>query len=152
MCGLMSFRLGLAKVFVIAIVIVAIAVIAFFVLNGTPTLSSATTMSLNKNASYDFLISGGHNLSAVFLAMSSNSSVTLYTGVSPVLSNPIKVVTLSRGQMANVSTGSSSYSNLQITLVSSSPDSAKLTLTYIPKNLYIRQSAGVSLLGGGRQV
>lgn len=148
LCGLMSSRPGLAKILVVAAAIIAIAVIAFFVLNGTPVLSSNATISLNKNASYDFLVSGSSNLSSIFLASSSDSGATFYAGVSPVLSNPIKVITLSTGQMANISTGSSAYSSLQITLISSNPSSVKLMLTYIPKNLYIRQTPGVSLLGG----
>ncbi|MCL4364703.1 MAG: hypothetical protein M1569_00950 [Candidatus Marsarchaeota archaeon] len=145
----MSSSPGLAKkILVIAAVVIAIAVIAFFALNGTPVLSSNATISLNKNTSYDFLVSGDSNLSSIFLASSSSSGATFYAGVSPVLSNPIKVITLSPGQMANISTESFTYSNLQITLISSNPSSARLMLTYIPKNLYIRQSSGVSLLGG----
>ncbi len=144
----MVFKLGLAKVLVVAIVIIAIAVAGFFLLSGIPTLSANSTVSLNLNSSYDFRLAGDNNVSAVFLAKSSNSSATVYVGVSPVLSNPIKVVSLSRGQIVNVSTGTSAYSNLQLTLLSSSPQSSRLVLSYIPKDLYIKLSPGITLLGG----
>ncbi len=138
---------GFAKKLVVVVIVAIVIIIAgALMLNGTPTVSSLTTVSIIRNSSYNFYLPGASDLFSIYLIYSSPSSTTLYFGQAPILNNNIGVVQLGEGQSANISLNGDSNADLQISVIASSLKSATLSLSYIPSTIGIRQSSIVKSL------
>jgi hypothetical protein len=115
-------------------------------MGGSPTISTNSTISLARNASYNFHLAGDENVSSVQVVSTSATNSTVYLGRSPLLINNVVVLHLMQGQSENISLSGSSNADLNVRLASSTPQSATLILTYVPASLGIRVSSGVVLL------
>ncbi len=135
------------KTLAMAAVVIVIAVAAVLLLTGgTPTITTNSTLSLARNASYNFHLAGDRNVSSVQVVSTSATNSTVYLGRSPLLINDVLVLHLSRGQSENVSLSGSSNADLNVMLESSTPQAATLVLTYVPAGLGVKVSSGVVLL------
>lgn len=142
-------KIGFGTIVIAAIaVVIAIGLVLGFS-ESAPTITTSTTVTLLKNASYDFLIPSYSNVSSVYLAQASNSSAIIYIGKSPLLLNSIALINLSSGIGASLSLSGSGSADLGIALVSSNPKSATITLTYIPKDFGVGQSPNIKTFSAG---
>ncbi|MHB1829770.1 MAG: hypothetical protein ACYCO0_00035 [Candidatus Micrarchaeaceae archaeon] len=142
-------KIGFGTIVIMAIaVVVAIGLVLGFSASA-PTISTTSTVTILKNASYDFFIPSDHNVSSAYLVQSSNSTAIIYVGKSPLLLNSIALINLSSGQGVSLSLSGSGSADLGVALVSSTPKSATVTLTYIPKNFRVTQSPNIKILSAG---
>ncbi len=139
-------KLGFGTGAAIAIAIVIIIAALLMLVGGVPTISTATTESLSRNATYNFYLPSDKNVSSILAQSTSISNATIYLSRRPLLFN-ITVLHLSPGQSANVSLTGSPTADLNVLLVSSTSQAATLTLTYIPTGFGVRVSPGVMMVG-----
>lgn len=124
----------------IVIGLVVILVIAYLLFNGSGAqlISSNKTVTLALNSSINFYLPDNNTVASLFLAQSSNSSILLYLSKTPVLEKNILMLPMQKGNVANLSVYGSQYADLQVSMVSSTPTGAIISLSTIPKNLNIR--------------
>ena len=139
-------KLELKTLAMAAVVIVIVVVAVLLLTGGSPTITTNSTVSLARNASYNFHLAGDKNVSSVQVVSTSATNSTVYLGRSPLLINEVAVLHLSQGQSENVSLSGSSNADLNVKLVSSTSQAATLILTYIPAGLGVKVSPGVLLL------
>lgn len=127
----------------IAIAVVILIIIAYVILQSSNAqlISSNKTLTLNTNSSFNFDLPDNSSVASIFLASSSNSSITLYMSMVPVLEKKIMVIYVQKGALVNVSVYGSPYADLQVGFTSGGYKAAQITLAYIPKNLDVRPSA-----------
>lgn len=142
-------KIGFGTIVIAAVaLVVAIGLVLGFS-ESAPTISTTSTVTILKNASYDFFIPSDSNVSSAYLVQSSNSGATIYIGKSPLLLNSIAIINLSAGQGVSLSLSGSGSADLGVALVSSTPKSATITLTYIPKSFMVTQSPNIKILSAG---
>jgi hypothetical protein len=139
-------RFELRTLAAIAAVIVVMIAAVLLLTGGNPTISTNRTVSLARNASYNFYLTGDKNVSSVQVVSTSAANSTIYLGMNPLLINDVVVLHLSRGQSENVSLSGSSSADLNVMLASSTSQASTLVLTYIPVGLGVRVSPGVGVL------
>ncbi|MDE1861030.1 MAG: hypothetical protein KGH72_04940 [Candidatus Micrarchaeota archaeon] len=139
--------MGSRGLLMIAAIVIVILVIAYFALSGgLPTISSTTNVTISPYNSFSFQLSDAKTPFSIFVKSAGASASTLYMSSLPVLSGPIMVVTLSKGQTVNVSASGSNNADLQIKLIAANSTQGIFQLSYIPKILNVRPSSGIGYL------
>lgn len=139
-------QIGIKTLALFVVVVIAIAV--YLTLSGSaPTLSTTATVSLQRNASYNFYLGADHNISSALVASADATGATVYLGSRPLLVGSVLELHLTPGQADNVSLTGSQTADLNIKLDSSSASSATLTLTYIPSGFGVRITPGIEQIG-----
>ncbi len=138
-------QLGIKSIGIIVLIIIA--VVAYLVLGqGTSTLSSKTTVSLPRNGSYNFYLSGSQNVSSILVQSISPSTVTVYLGRTPLLLNNIAVLHLSPGMADNVSLEGLQTADLNVMLESVTSSAATIVLTYVPVGFGVGVTPGLKYI------
>ena len=138
-------QLGIKGIGVIVLIVLAVGAYLFFG-QGTSTLSSKTTVSLPRNGSYNFYLSGSHNVSSMLVQSVSPSNVTIYLGKRPLLLNNIVVLHLSPGKADNVSLKGSQVADLNVMLESATSSTATIALTYVPVGFGVAITPGLKYI------
>jgi len=142
-------KLGFGKVLLGGIVLLIVIVAVLWVSGSVPTVKSSETVSLQKNATFNFYIPTDSNVTSAFVEQSSNDSATVYLGKRPLLLNNILILHLSKGQAVNASLSNTGNADIGVTLVSSTPTSATLLISYIPPMFGVKQSPGIQVIKAG---
>lgn len=125
------------------VIILLVAIASFYTItssNITTQINAQQKVSLHKSGALYFLLPGNPNTYVAYLSNTSQSSAVLYVTKSPILTNPIEVISLPQGASSNVSTSLSSSADMEITLLSSNLSGALFYFTPIPKYLNIKAS------------
>ena len=138
-----SGKLKLAIAIVIILILIYGIAYMYFIApsgSGSQALSSKTQITLAKNQTQFFFISGVGNTYAIFAHSLSPSRSVFYLTKTPILANPITVISLSPDSAANLTLEPGQSSDMNIFLSSSTNSSAVLYITPIPVDLGIKQS------------
>lgn len=139
-------KVGIGKALLACIVVVIVAVAVVWAVGLVPTISSSSTVTLQRNSTFDFYTPGDPNASSVYAFQSSSSNAVVYLGNGPLLLNNVAVLYMSPGQSENVSLTGSGKADVNVALVSSSAQSITLDISYISPSLDVKQSPGVSMI------
>lgn len=125
----------------IGIILIALAAYLLLPKSQAFSLTHQTNMTMALNSTASLMLPGDASVYVLYLEAVGNNSALVYLARQPILSNQILVLSLQTGKQAKINTYNGSATNLEITLLSSGANSARLSLIPVSTALGISPSS-----------